>query len=310
MTNKATLLYAVFFVIFFTLVHVQVSAQGKAPHEFSIYGGGGLSFAGFPYKSSKSFSIGGHGSGGIGITAFFNPLWGFHTGLGVGINNLKINVDKIITMTPIGKNDPNTSELPGYEQGFDRELHTTLLTYHEIHKTLFLNIPVMLQFQTKQNNVYNWKKGRKRDFYAMTGLQLLILLNNEYNVAVKNLNNAAYYPEIDNWAGSQEFKGLGTFAGNSKEGSFTTGVLAMFAIEAGLKWRIGAKTYLYTGGYFDCGLHDPVKKYRQPTNQYITPESVDDINLLAFSNRINAMAAGIKLRLAFTLPQKREPCYR
>jgi hypothetical protein len=309
--NSAALFSVIFFMILFALIPVQISAQEeKTLHEVSIYGGGGLSFAVFPYSISKSSSFGFHGCGGIGFTAFFNPQWGFHTGLGFGMNHLKINVDEIKNLIHIGKNDLNTSELPGYEEGFDRELHTTLSGYHEIHKTMFLNIPVMLQFQTKQKQHLNWKKGQRSGFYAMAGLNFLLLLNNKYDVEVQNLNNLAYYPEIDNWAGSQQFMGLGTFPGNSKEGSFNVGVLAMFAFETGIKWRVGKKTYLYTGAYFDCGLHDPTKKYRHSPGDYTTPESIDDINLLAFSNRINHMAAGIKLRLAFALPKKREPCYR
>lgn len=305
-----------FFFIFFlgillAFTHVKISAQaGKTPPELSIYVGGGFSFAAFPYPDSKSSSFGGHACGGLGITAFFNRQWGFHTGVGVGINNLKINVDKIMNLTYLGKNDENSSELPGYEAGFNRELHTTLEKYHEKHKTMFLNIPVMLQFQTKPKYHFNWRKGQKSTFYAMTGLHLLLLLDNKYDMGIQNLNNMAYYPEIDNWAGSQSFKGLGRFEGNGKNGSFGISVLAMFAFEAGVKWRIREKTYLYTGVYYNCGLHDPVKKYRTSPNEYITPESVDKINILAFSNRVNAMAIGIKLQLAFALKQKREVCHR
>jgi len=312
MKNHGTFFSVVFFVMFFALTSIQISAQigGKKPHEISIYGGGGLSFAVFSYPDSKSSSIGGHACGGIGITAFFNPQWGFHTGLGFGMNHLKIKVDKIINLTYIGKNDVNASGLPGYEEGFDRELHTTLSGYQEIHKTLFLNIPVMFQFQTKQKQHNNWRKSQKNGFYTKTGLQLLLLLDNKYDMGIQNLSNMAYYPEIDNWAGTQEFKGLGTFAGNSKEGSFNIGILAIFSLESGVKWRVGAKTYLYTGVYYDCGLHDPTRKYRILPDNYITPESVGNINLLAFTNKVNAMAVGIKLRLAFLLPQKSEPCYR
>jgi len=294
MVKRSTSLLIVFVVIFIALTPVELFAQAnKTPHELSIYGGGGFSFAAFPYPDFKSSSFGGHFCGGLGITAFFSPQWGFHIGLSVGKNSLKIDVDKIINLTYIGKDDENTSELPGYEEGFNRELHTALLGYHEKHQTLFLNIPVMLQFQTRHKYYSNWKKGQKGAFYAMTGLHFLLLLDNKYEVGIQNLSNMAYYPEIDNWAGSQGFKGLGTFDGNSNNRSLNIGVLAMFAFEAGVKWRIGAKTYLYTGAYFNYGLHDPATKYRTSTHNYITPESVDSINLLRFTDRINAMATGI-----------------
>jgi len=311
MEKHLTSLLIVFFGISLVLTPVEISAQArKTPPELSIYGGSGISFAVLSYPDSKSSSFGGHFCGGLGITAFFNPQWGFHTGVSVGMSSLKIDVDKIINLTSIGKNDENTSELPGYEEGFNRELHTTLSEYHERHRTLFLNIPVMLQFQTKPKYHFNWRKGQRSAFYAMTGLHFLLLLDNKYDMGIKNINNMAYYPEIDNWAGTQSFKGLGTFDGNSKNGSFGIGALAMFAFETGVKWRIGEKTYLYTGTYFDCGLHDPVKKYRTSHDAYITPESVENITLLALSNRINAMAVGIKLRLAFVLQQKIETCSR
>ena len=89
MVKRSTSLLIVFVVIFIALTPVELFAQAnKTPHELSIYGGGGFSFAAFPYPDFKSSSFGGHFCGGLGITAFFNPQWGFHTGVSVGMNSL------------------------------------------------------------------------------------------------------------------------------------------------------------------------------------------------------------------------------
>jgi hypothetical protein len=137
----------------------------------------------------------------------------------------------------------------------------------------------------------------------MGGFKLNVLVNNTYETTVEKISNAAYYPDLDNWAATQEFAGFGTFKNkNSGGGSFDFDVLAMLALEAGVKWRLNDEVFLYTGAYFDYGLNDPTKDVRTPISDYdySNPEkNPPQIELLTVADRVNLMTIGIKLRLAF-----------
>jgi hypothetical protein len=82
----------------------------------------------------------------------------------------------------------------------------------------------------------------------------------------------------------------------------------MFAFEAGFKWQFGKTLFLYTGAYFDCGLHDTTKKERVPYSKFTTQEQLTDLALLEFYKRTNLLAGGIKLRLAFCKSQTKTSC--
>ena len=288
LAKKTATLSQILTIVLFAMCALKVSAQ-KTPHEFSISGGGGVSIYCFKPEVKKAASMGYNVDVALGFTGFMSPQWGIHLGLGWGLFNMKTKIDKLNTITEglIDRND------------YLFDLHTTLNKYEESNKTMFLYIPVMLQFQTKPKAAINWKKGQKASFYAMAGLKTALLFNNKYDVSVETLYNAAYYPEFDNWAATQIFAGLSTFDGNKVNGTFKLKALAMFAFETGIKWRIGNTLYLYTGIYYDCGLNDPSKDLRNPFEHYIYAEHLNDLTLLKFSDKITMMNIGIKLRLAF-----------
>jgi hypothetical protein len=133
----------------------------------------------------------------------------------------------------------------------------------------------------------------------MTGAKLLLLFNRVYDSQIATFANAAYYPEFDNWTGTQLFAGLGEFAGKDADGKLNIKLLAMFTFESGIKWYLSGKCCLYTGVYFDCGLNDPDKKIRQPMSNCTSVEHLADFSLLDFYNKSYLMNIGIKLRLAF-----------
>jgi hypothetical protein len=133
----------------------------------------------------------------------------------------------------------------------------------------------------------------------MAGVKALLLVSNKYTTEIDTLNNKAYYPQFDNWIMAQPAMGLGAFKGNSASGKLNFDLLAMFAFETGAKWRVGKGVFLYTGIYFDCGLHDYTKKSREAASNYTYPEHLADLSLLEFTKKINLIAAGLRLRLAF-----------
>jgi len=267
----------------------RVSAQ-KYPNEFSIYCEGGYAAFIFQKAISKTTSSKGYGGdAGVGFTYFFSQNLGLHTSVGVGFFNVNNQLRQLAFIM---------LKLEDCE-GYLYDLHTTLNNYNENHKSIFVSLPLMLQYQTKLEPISNQKKNNKAGFYAMMGAKALFLLNNNYTSKTTSLSNAAYYPEFDTWINSQPALGLGSFKGCSVNGKLDFNVLIMFAFEAGIKWQIGKKLFLYTGAYFDCGLHDTTKKARVPYNSFTTQEPPTDLALLEFAKRMNLMAVGIKVRLAF-----------
>jgi len=299
-------------LVLFVFSCLHLSAQ-KTPHEFSIYGGGGFSFFAYSPPLLRNVSSGGFsGDAGVGFTGFVSPQVGFHIGAGFGMYNVKAKIGNLKAITPGLIDEAN------YNYLFD--LHTTLSGYTETHKAIFMSVPVMLQFQTKQKQEWIWKRSEMKGFYAIGGVKVNLLLKNEYEAQFATLTNLAYYPELDNWHGTQTFAGLGVFDGSSAGGDLKLGVHVVFAFESGMKWRIGKNLFLYTGAFFDCGLNDPTKDSREPLSDYTYAKYLTYINpltdlndlkgftLLKFSDKINLMTAGIKLRLAFFKIPEREPC--
>jgi len=284
-------------LLFFGLSAMSLSAQ-KAPNEVSLFCGGGFYAHCFQPLPKEISTVGFGGNAGVGFTAFFSKQLGIHTGVGFGLYNIKNSVKSFYTLTS-GEEDC---------EGYLFDLHTTLNNYQETHRTMFLNIPLMLQFQTKQNQSLNWKKGKRAGYYAMAGAKAFLHLSYRYTSEVVSLNNLAYYPMFDNWIETLPSMGIGDFEGNRVEKKLKINILAVFAFETGIKWRIGKNVYLYTGAYFDCGLHDPTRKSRTPYSEYLYAEHLTELTLLDFAQKINLMAAGIKIRLVFFRASAVDPC--
>jgi len=283
-------------IMLFSLCSLNLLAQ-KTSLELQIYGNGGFSFFAYhPYPRNAS-SIGFNAGVGIGFTFSITQQWGIHAGIGYGLSNVKAKIGNLLTIT--------TDHVDCEGNFYD--LHTTLNNYNEIQKSMFLSVPLMVKFQTKQN-FYKWKHNKKPGFYAMSGFKTQFLFMNIFTSEITSLTNKAYYPEFDNWITKLPSLELGEFDGISTKKIPKIRILTIFALEAGAKWQIGDKTFLYTGVFFDCGLNDPTKKYRRPTNTYNSAETLKDFTLLSFTNRINYLAVGIKLRLAFDLFRKCKEC--
>jgi hypothetical protein len=274
----------------------------KAPHEFSVNAGAGISTYAFTPIPKKSSSLGYITDFGFGFTGFISRQVGIHVGVGFGLFNVKSKVDTLYNLKRglleyIDKDNGLIEELP-------YELHTKLINYHDMHKSLFINIPLMFHYQSFQKQYWSWRKTQKVGFYGRGGVKLLLLFNNQYEATIPSMYNKAYYPTIDNWADTQEFKGLGTFEGKTQQGDFDFGLLATLSLEAGVKWRIENNVFIYTGLFFDCGLNDPIKDNRQSwgdfNNGLNAVNFLNDVTTLKYANRANMMIVGIKMHFAFS----------
>jgi len=279
-----------------------LSASAKTPYEFSVYGGGGYSFYScrvsnqtvlIPHSDVYHSAVNGVSSSGssgdlgVGFTGFIAPQVGLHVGLGFGLYNTNIKVDSLTFVTKDLYDELNENR--------PYDLYTKLSEYSEKHQTFCFSIPFMFQFQTMQSGS-SWRRSTSDiGFYAKAGLKLNILLSNTYETKVSTAYKAAHYTDLDNWAETQAFVGLGPSKIKGGKGNFGY-VQTLFALEAGAKMHIGDNRFFYVGAYFDYGLNDPSKNNRELINESSLEGSLP---LLEFSNRINLMTIGLKLRLAF-----------
>lgn len=286
--------YGIAVLTLFVFSTLRVSAQ-KSSVEFSIHTGGGFeTFVFRPHISSSSLGYG--GDIGIGFTGFFSPNWGIYFGAGFHMNNIQSGIDSIKYTSPLILMQDDAGNNMYYK------LHSTLFEYTEIQQTMGVIVPVMLQFQTKQDNRFHWKKSRKVNFYLMFGAKLHFLFNSKYNTAVSKLNNWAEFPDFGNEIAIQEHIGLGEFDvsnSSSSTGKLDFGFMTSVAIETGVKWRVDRRVYLYTGFYFDCGINDPFKDKRVDHSNFTREDQLQDLTLMKFADGMHLLAVGIKLRVGF-----------
>jgi len=298
MRKKKILLSLALTLLKTLIVFSVLSASAQKPqNEFSISIGGGLKFFS-PQPMMKGFSsVGYRCDAGVGFTGFFSPLFGIHTGVEVGFFEVKNSINHFISII---KKD---------ECGF-YDLHTTLKGFKETHKAFFFSIPLMFQFQTKMGNSLNWKQNNKVGYYLMAGAKAQFLFNYDYISEIASFNNAAFYPEFDNWVHSDPILGLGVLEDISTSGKLKFGILPMLAAETGTKWRIGRNIYLYTGIYFDYALTEPTRKNRTIPDSFflILSEKFYNDTLLKFADKIEIMSVGLKIRLVFLQTPKKEHC--
>jgi hypothetical protein len=318
MITKTTKLTTAALLLLFVLSNLHVVAQRKAAPEFSVYANGGIALYSFrplsanvpSYDVSSRFeggvkskvhsSLGFSSDFGMGFTGFFSQQVGIHTGVGFGLSNVTTKA-YLYNLAP-GLYDDLNPHLS--DPHFD--LHTAF-EYTEKHKPKFITIPVMLQFQTKQKQYWSLARNQKPGFYALGGIKINFLLPNTkregYEVIVDKRENYAYYTDLHNW-GEYQPAGLGKQPGYDKAGKLDFGLLVMLALETGVKWRIDNNHFIYTGVFFDCGLNNPTKNNRSDYTEITTTGKLPDLGLLKFSDRLNAMVVGVKVRFAFTKNQR------
>ena len=293
-------------LLLFTFTCILVTAQplpDKDPGEISLFLGAGLSSLHHKDMPRDGFFNGNAIEFGIGYTHYFNRNWGIFIGAGPGIYNTQKHVN-IDVFTP-DLTDANRYQFDLYTKTY----------YREDFQTMFVNIPVMLQYQTKQEINEWWQRfNRYKGFYMMAGIKAAIpMRENRYEWEITSITNSAYYPEMDNWAATQKFAGLGVFndaddaVGSDGRLELSTPCLKL-ALEAGFKWRIGNSALLYTGIFCDFGINNTVESIRPPINNHIVVEHITDFNLVTFSEKMNMTTAGIILRLSFFRHPKRLNC--
>jgi hypothetical protein len=261
----------------------------KTPNEISLHLGGGLTSVNYQFAPDVSSFNGYNLDFGAGYTYFFNEVLGIYIGGGMSLYNAQKHAD--IKMLTSGMTDKN---------GYQFDLHTRFAC-NEVHNITFFNIPVMLLFQQKPRieELRRSLHKQRSVFYVMGGIKVAIPFKDDYVSDIPKINNLAYYPDMNNWAGTQRFAGLDTFDGRTSVGNLGIVTSWMLALEAGMKTRLNDNFSLYTGVYCDFVLNSVIGSARMPVRNFIAVDHLTDFTLMSFSDRMNIMAAGIRVRLAY-----------
>jgi len=290
-------------------------------HEFSVYGGGGLSSLNYkPSFGNRDLRLGGHF--GLGYHFFFTPKLGLGTGLELGFYNTRYNFDNLEIR--YWDRDVTVADI----RRADFEFRSTITDYEEKQHDMMLQIPLMLQFQT----------GKEHKFFAAAGGKMGFSFNGKYNYRASSIKNVAYFPFEDGLYDTQEFFGLGNFVGRKSKGNSSFKTAFFLSAEAGVKWNVNNRRSLYTGLFVDYGLNNIMKKqnlesmphfveYKRPyvesnrvkSDGFVVNSIVNSkfaINGNApqvITDKMKPIAVGIKMRLTFGHCKKRtieerEPC--
>ena len=272
-----------------------------AQHELSLYGGGGLSTLNYkPTFGEQKFGLGGHF--GLGYHFFFTPSWGIGTGAELAFYNARFNMEHFYLHYPTVDID---------EVAF--EFRSKVSGHEETQRTMMLQIPLMLQFQTAKT---------KHQFFLAVGGKAGIPFNSEYSTSA-SFKNEGFYAYENSLYDTQEHMGFGNFDGKKVKGDLDFKTAFFLSAETGMKWRLGKILSLYTGLYLDYGLNNIVEKKDVASIPFLVeynsanPPAFAVNSILqstyrqnetqrAFTGKVNPIAVGVKLRLAFGKNYKRK----
>lgn len=270
----------------------QSSVIRQSKHEFSIDVGGGLSSLQYKIASGNmSKSLG--GMVGIGYRNFINQNISIGVGVEFPLYRNKVSMDSI----PI-------SSMATDMDGTVFEFKSRINNYSENQNVMYVNIPLMVQYQSKHKN----------RFYVATGLKVCFPSKGKYEINGMNVKNSGYYEYENIEYSSPKFMGFGTFENLSKTDTINLKTAFMLSLEAGIKWKLNKENSLYTGVYLDYGLNDILKRDQEVNfieyntllpknfgiNSILTSQYLQDKeNIKLVSGKVTPIAIGIKIRWAF-----------
>ncbi len=274
-----------------------VSAQ-ENKSEVSVSVAGGLST--LDYESAfGNHKNGVGGNFGIGYTYFISKNFGLNTGVEFSIYQTEFSKDKFNNVS---------RSLVDVSDGELYDFYSSVKDYKEKQNVTYLNIPLMVQFQS----------GEKNKLYAQAGVKLGIPMKGKYKSSASEMVNKGFFRDTENWGETQEFMGFGTYTNYSNDEDISLKVACFFSADFGMKWALSEKLFLYTGAYLDYGLNDIVKDSRNqnfikfedtadgltPLNNSILNSSIGySSNTLTqtLTDKVIPVSVGLKVRLALGL---------
>ena len=291
-------------IIAMGILMVSVYAQKQQNrHEISIWGGGGIST--FMYDLSLGDRTNGFGAiGGLGYNYFLNYNWSIGLGAEFSLLNAKMT-------------------LPSYSDTYDApygvsngDIYRFVFSGQSLEQSqggYYINIPLQVKYQ------FDVFKNSDHKLYAAVGPKIGIPLKTFYStkgdvrIIGLDLDTRDSYGTEDN-GDFFKTRGFGLFNYNEKDKDLDFDLNIIAAAEVGMKWCFNNSWALYTGVFFDYGLNDLRKdkaqqlfEYQPFSNpvQYASNSALSSQYVNAkgaktnFTDKVNTMALGIKLQLAF-----------
>jgi outer membrane protein OmpA-like peptidoglycan-associated protein len=185
--------------------------------------------------------------------------------------------------------------------------------YRETQRAVYLNVPLMGQWNTHGFSEYI-------DFYAQAGFKLGFAVDGSYSLTAGKLVNSG---DLDILMG-HPFTDMPEHnfieeVGPNYDGSLSFGFNLALSAEAGVKWRLAERLWVYTGLFIDYGLLNiapsasgtliDVSTVNLPAdltyNSMLASQPVAGSN---FTESVHLLFAGVNVRLAFgNSPKKAKP---
>ncbi len=269
-----------------TLEHITVYR-----HEISLLGGGGLSSLQYSPTAGKTETNLG-GQFGVGYNFFFSPNWSINTGLEMSLYTGKFTAATLDESYPISKPAGAPKNSSFYFQ-------SAYQNYEETQTASYLNIPLMIQYQTLG----------KHKFYASAGVKIGIPLSASYESTAESLTTRGYSDYTEQYYENMPPHGFDTYQGVSSSGDLDMNLAFLGAMETGMKWQLSNQISLYTGLYVDYGFNN-IKSTDTNTNMVVydeknpTKKSYNSLFQSEFVDKVSPMGVGIKLKLSLGAGKK------
>lgn len=283
-------------IAFIALCIINVSVQAQKKHEISIYGSGGLSSLDYRLKNVNNDDVKHQIAPqiGIGYSYFFTEQWGLNTGVEYSLYKSKAELYSLID---------NQSAVDDYNDAFT--FMVLQRRYSEKQEAGYLNIPLMVQFQSNPES----------GFYAAFGAKIGIPLSGKYKYSYDSMKNKGYYPSLNVTYDDVEYRGFGEFEGQRGKEDLDFNMAIMASVEMGMKWKLTEDLRLYTGVFADYGLNDVIKEDKNmkflpydpenplefKNNSILTSEYTHGWSTQSLVGKVKPMAVGLKFKFAFSM---------
>lgn len=230
---------------------------------------------------------------GMGLSCFLSRNFALVTGAEVDVYNGNLGLSNFTNSYATYKTSPNQSNAMIYTY--------TLNGYNEHQRAVYLDIPLMLQFENNYTNAW----------YISGGLKIALPLSATYRASPFFLTTKGYFPLEDRTYDDLPQYGFGVYENQSVQGkSWKLKPTCLLAFETGIKWPLSNGNNLYTGLFADIGLTNIAAGTNNPLVEYkgsdannpglIGLHSVLDaqINNQPFTQKAFPIALGIKIKYA------------
>ncbi len=276
---------------------LQVSfAQYQEKHEISAFIGGGYSSLKYSVDNGKH-KLGFGGTAGIGYNFFFSDYVSLGTGAEISRYSARAEAGNFAGSYPTNDGEEDFTFI------------YTINNYKENQYLWTVNVPLMLQLQYPLFFDDHF-------CYLALGGRVGFPVGSKYKTTEIAYTASAYYPQYDLLLTDPPSQGLGTFYGQSYSDDIDFKMLFALSAEMGFKWMIADQFSLYTGLYCDYGLNDIspeaqnmdllIYNKEQPSklnnNSILCSLYSNDEVVKKVTGKIKPLAFGIKIRLAFRVP--------